>query len=138
MNIFFASAIRGGRAHQRECKKIVEFLQKYGTVSSDQIAEAELSSHGETEFTEEQIYKKELALLEVCDVVVAEISTPSLGVGYLLGKAETLGKKIFCLYHGEPLHALSAMIQGNRGITTIVYDTPEMLLGKFAEIFGNT
>lgn len=34
----------------------------------------------------------------VCSVVVAEVTQPSLGVGYELGRAVDMKKKVFCLF----------------------------------------
>lgn len=34
----------------------------------------------------------------VCSVVIAEVTQPSLGVGYELGRAVNMKKKIFCLF----------------------------------------
>jgi len=57
-----------------------------------------------------------MAWLEETDVVVAEVTGPSLGVGYEIGIAETLGKPILCLYE-ETGKKVSAMILGNEGLT---------------------
>jgi hypothetical protein len=46
-------------------------------------------------------------------VVVAEVSTPSLGVGYELGIAEKLKIPVLCLYRPITGKRLSAMINGN-------------------------
>ena len=34
--------------------------------------------------------------------LVAEVTQPSLGVGYELGRAVAMGKKILCLYRPQP------------------------------------
>ena len=47
------------------------------------------------------------------DLVVAEVSTPSLGVGYELGQAEALKKPILCLFREPNERLLSAMVSGN-------------------------
>jgi len=60
---------------------------------------------------------------------VADVTAPSLGVGYEIGIAETLGKPILCLYRRRLGKRLSAMIAGNRRLTVMEYEDP-------AEAFG--
>ncbi|XP_078011472.1 5-hydroxymethyl-dUMP N-hydrolase isoform X2 [Phascolarctos cinereus] len=45
-------------------------------------------------------------------VVVAEVTQPSLGVGYELGRAVALNKRVLCLFHPQSGRVLSAMIRG--------------------------
>lgn len=59
------------------------------------------------------------------DVIVAEVTQPSLGVGYELGQAEALGKPILCLYRQQEGKRLSAMISGNPYPTIAIYQTLE-------------
>ena len=47
-----------------------------------------------------------------CDAVVAGVTQPSLGVGYEIGRAVDMGKRILCLYRPREGKVLSAMIRG--------------------------
>ncbi|GAB1301119.1 2'-deoxynucleoside 5'-phosphate N-hydrolase 1 [Apodemus speciosus] len=58
------------------------------------------------------IHERDLAWLRQADVVVAEVTQPSLGVGYELGRAVALGKPILCLFRPQSGRVLSAMIRG--------------------------
>jgi nucleoside 2-deoxyribosyltransferase len=50
--------------------------------------------------------------VKACDVLIAEVSTPSHGVGYEIALAENLGKPVFCCYtEGK---RVSKMILGNQ------------------------
>ena len=69
------------------------------------------------------------------DVIVAEVSTPSLGVGYEVAKAEEMGKKILCLYRPTPERKLSAMIAGNKHVAVIEYQTIEELKKILSRFF---
>jgi nucleoside 2-deoxyribosyltransferase len=64
-----------------------------------------------------------MAWLSACDLVVAEATTPSLGVGYELGWATILGKPVLCLYQATSGRPLSAMIAGSPGIQTVAYSS---------------
>jgi nucleoside 2-deoxyribosyltransferase len=46
----------------------------------------------------QEIFQKDTGWLRSADVVVAEVSMPSLGVGYELGLAECLHKPVLALY----------------------------------------
>ena len=84
MNIFFTGSIRGGRADQPRYSLIVKILERYGTVLSRHIQDEELSQYGETNLSAKEILERERGTLAKSDIVVAEVTTPSLGVGYLI------------------------------------------------------
>ena len=67
-------------------------------------------------------------MLAKADVVVAEVTQKSLGVGYELGRAEAIGKPILALYRGAK-QDLSAMIAGNPYITLACYTEPTDIPG---------
>ena len=48
--------------------------------------------------TEEFIYNRDVDWLRESDCVIAEVTQPSLGVGYELGFAESLKIPVLCLY----------------------------------------
>uniref|UniRef100_G1QI55 5-hydroxymethyl-dUMP N-hydrolase n=1 Tax=Nomascus leucogenys TaxID=61853 RepID=G1QI55_NOMLE len=58
------------------------------------------------------IHERDLEWLQQADVVVAEVTQPSLGVGYELGRAVAFNKRILCLFRPQSGHVLSAMIRG--------------------------
>ena len=68
------------------------------------------------------IYNRDMKWLKSADTIIAEVTTPSLGVGYELGIAEKLKKPILCLYRsGEGKH-ISAMVKGNKIFTCRDYN----------------
>jgi nucleoside 2-deoxyribosyltransferase len=123
MNIFFIGSIRGGRANQPRYAHIVETLAQYGTVSSQHVSDEALSEFGETRLTGAEILERELATLATCDVVVAEVTTPSLGVGYLIGRATMQNKKVIALYNGDDTLMLSGIIKGDKQVDLHTYKT---------------
>ncbi|HEY4513837.1 MAG TPA: nucleoside 2-deoxyribosyltransferase [Candidatus Paceibacterota bacterium] len=123
MNVFFTASIRGGRAHQPQYALIVKTLEKYGTVFSKHIADETLSTYGETNITNREILERELSALEKCDVVVAEVSTPAHGVGYLIGRATALKKRVIALHYGDYALKLTGIIQGDPRVEVHTYKT---------------
>jgi len=123
MNIYFAGSIRGGREDIELYRKIVKHLENFGTVLTEHVADSKISSYGETTLTEEEIYSRDLDWLTSSDVVIAEVSTPSLGVGFEVAKAVELNKKVLCLYRKQAGKRVSAMIAGCPELQLAEYET---------------
>ncbi|MCX6755309.1 MAG: nucleoside 2-deoxyribosyltransferase [Candidatus Nomurabacteria bacterium] len=135
MKIYFAGSIRGGRDDKDIYADIISLLKKYGPVLSEHIGDKNLSSQGQTSMTNEQIYQKDVNWINESDIIIAEVTNPSLGVGYELGLAESLKKKIIALYRVVDGKRLSAMVAGNSNITCIEYTEVSELDKIFEEIF---
>lgn len=120
MKIYFAGSIRGGRDDKERYHEIINMLAKYGKVLTEHVGEKTLSALGESGPTDTRIYDRDMAWLHEADAVVAEVTTPSLGVGYEIGKME--GKKpIVCLYREQDGKRMSAMIGGNKYLKCMKY-----------------
>jgi len=130
-NIYFAAAITGGRMNQPHYAEIVEILEQYGTVFSKHVADKSLGEYGETDIGKEEIHARELERLTQSDIIVAEVTTSSLGVGYLIAQAVSQHKKVIALYNGEDSMKLTAMIAGDKNIDVRLYKTKEDLVRIF-------
>lgn len=75
--------------------------------------------------------------LAQADVVVAEVSTPSLGVWYEIGMAEAMGKPIFCLFRVQEHRRLSAMIAWGSHVKTILYTDYEDAIHHIDQFFAS-
>jgi nucleoside 2-deoxyribosyltransferase len=87
------------------------------------------------------VYQRDIAWVEACDVMIAEVSTPSHGVGYEIALALTLGKPVLCLYRQGA--RVSKMITGNTEpmLTVEAYASESGALGvvqRFLEPFYRT
>ena len=122
MKIYFAASIRGGRKDQNKYNELIGFLSSKVEVLTEHVGDLSLGQTGEQDFTDKEIYQRDLEWLESADAVIAEVTNPSLGVGYELGVAEKLGKPVLCLFDDADHNCnLSAMISGNHKITTFRY-----------------
>ncbi len=135
MKIYFAGSIRGGRNDKEKYKKIIEWLQEYGTVLTEHIGLESLSQEGQIEFSEQQIYEQDKNWLQESDIVIAEVSQVSLGVGYELGLAETFGKRVICLFDINSGNSLSAMVRGNKYFEIYDYRDLEEIQNILESIF---
>jgi len=112
MKIYFAGSIRGGRDDKKLYLEIINLLGKYGKVLTEHIGDKTLSAMGEDGPTDKYIYDRDMTWLNEADVVIAEVTTPSLGVGYEIGKMESK-KPTLCIYRERDGKRISAMIAGN-------------------------
>lgn len=136
MKILFNVSVRGGRENQPTYKQIVDILKQYGDVLSEHLAEAELPPRGETEITVKEVHDRQMEQLMECDVMVAEVTTPSLGVGYLIGRAVEKNKRVICLYQGESTLKLTGMISGSSGLELYEYSSEDDLDQIFKKTLG--
>ena len=136
MKIYFAASIRAGREKVTDYKKITDHLKKYGTVLTEHVADKKLTSYG-SKGPSDTIHDNDLKMLLSADVVVAEVSVPSLGVGYEIAKAEDNNKKTLCLYMNQEDKKLSAMIDGSRKIKVVKYDKLDEALSAIDIFMGN-
>ncbi len=121
MKIYFAGAIRGGREDQARYQALIQYLTTVGEVLTEHVGQADLAAGGEKGLSDRAIYLRDQQWLEQADVVIAEVSTPSLGVGYEIGYAGSLEKKILCLFWAQAPRKLSAMISGNPTLQVAAY-----------------
>lgn len=135
MKIYFAGAIRGGRDDLALYFEIIELLGQYGQVLTDHVGNPELTGSGETG-DDREIHDRDLAWLKEAEYLVAEVTTPSLGVGYEIGKATEWGKPTLCLYRPRAGRSLSAMVAGCPGVTVREYQDVEELREAFDDLFG--
>uniref|UniRef100_A0A8C5H6R4 2'-deoxynucleoside 5'-phosphate N-hydrolase 1 n=1 Tax=Gouania willdenowi TaxID=441366 RepID=A0A8C5H6R4_GOUWI len=123
MNVYFCGSIRGGRDDVDVYRRIVHALQTYGTVLTEHVSSSVLSDTGEagTPSGDRGIHDRDVQWLRESEVVVAEVTQPSLGVGYELGRAVDMKKKILCLF--RPSSGRSENIQVNKAEMPYAYIT---------------
>ncbi len=122
--IYFCGSVRGGRADAGLYGRLIDMLRTHGAVLTEHVGSDDVETtetKGDT-----GIHDRDVAWLGQADVVVAEVTTPSLGVGYEVGKASERGKPVLCLYRPDSAHELSAMIRGSDA-QVVEYGDPETL-----------
>jgi 2'-deoxynucleoside 5'-phosphate N-hydrolase len=128
MKIYFACSIRGVSGDKSVYRVIVEHLKMFGDVLTEHLVEpispftssfSDVEEHAVK--SDVEIFEEDMKWLEEADVIVAEISSPSHGVGYEIARAECTGKDIICLrcVHSGPV---SAMIAGNPKVNIFEYE----------------
>ncbi len=137
MKIYFSASIAGGRKYLSIYKKIVAHLKDQGhSVLSEHIIRDDIFSN-EEKWAPKNVFEQDIKWLDESDVVVAEVSNPSLGVGYEICYALNKGLKILCAY--ETGLFISKMITGNTSKTLELfeYQGADELLGKIDEFLSD-
>lgn len=137
MKIYFAGSIRGGRDDQDFYLKIIVHLNKYGHVLTSHVGDPKLTALGDEDIKDSDIFKRDIAWMNEADVLVAEVTSPSHGVGYEIALAEAQGKRILCLYRIIPGKRVSALLIGNNNLTIKEYKDLQSALGIIDKFLNN-
>ena len=120
--IYFSGSISGGRQDAEVYRSIIEHLRDYGSVLTEHIGDPALTASGENNIGDDYVYQRDMKWIEQADIFVAEVSNPSLGVGYEIAQAELRQRPVLCLFRSGTDRRLSAMIAGNPSVTMGRYD----------------
>lgn len=124
-SVYFSASIAGGRDHAHYYLPIVQAIKKHAHVLTEHFADPNLLNEREEGKTDEFLYWRDIAWIETCDWFVADVTQPSLGVGYEIALAEQLRKKIVCLYYKKGARQLTAMVRGNHRLQIIDYENEQ-------------
>ena len=133
MKIYVSGSIYGGTEKIETYKVLIQELEKYGEVLNKQIADPNTIAN-EVYQKDEEIYKELEEKIIISDIVFAEVTIPSLGVGYELGFADKIGKKIVSIYDENYTPKVSTMIRGNKRIKLIPYKNINEIIDKLEDL----
>lgn len=125
MNIYFACSITGGR----EFEFVYQVITRALAEGHHQVPTAHLAASGiasvEAVIDPREVYTRDTTWIQESDVLIAEVSVPSHGVGYEIGYALGLGKPVLALY--QQGRKVSKMISGNPDsyLSVKCYASPE-------------
>jgi 2'-deoxynucleoside 5'-phosphate N-hydrolase len=124
MKIYYAMSISGQQNPESDKinTTLIEYLKKFGEVLTEHFSNPDIKGKGETELSNKAIHDRDINWLLSADVIIAEVSNASLGVGYEIGRAVEHKKKILCLRKTSD-RRLSAMISGCDKLTLKEYCT---------------
>ena len=120
LNIYFSFSITGGREFQPIMKAMAEVMLAEGC-----IVPTAMNTRGDIDPIEWnrdpiEIYQRDIQWIDECDIVIAEVSTPSHGVGYEIAYALATGKPVYCFHRSDV--RISKMISGNPHEKLAIYD----------------
>jgi nucleoside 2-deoxyribosyltransferase len=137
MRVYLACTVRGDRAGVAAGRAICDRLLAHGhEVLTTHLLADDVDS-AESSLTEAEIYRRDLEWLSGCDVLVAEASGSSYGVGFevgfVLGRQSLTGRtgqRVVLLYDAARRDSVSRLITGNSDASCTTYgysSIPELI-----------
>jgi nucleoside 2-deoxyribosyltransferase len=111
MNIYFACSITGGRDFEEVYQGIIDALLADGhMVPTAHLADPRIKEL-EAIVSSREVFERDTAWIRDCETLIAEVSTPSHGVGYEIAYALSIGKPVLCVHQED--QPISKMLGGN-------------------------
>jgi len=136
MNIYFCGSIRGGRDLASTYAEMIAMLGSYGRVLTEHLGSDEVIETKDRVLTDKEIHDRDLQWIVESDLLVAEVTVPSLGVGYEIGRAIEMGKPVLCLFKQGSEYTISAMIAGSDKVEMKYYQSLEEVKDLFEAFFS--
>ena len=117
MTIYLACTVRGDRGAVAGLRALVAALESAGhTILTKHLLEDNVEG-AESALTERAVYERDIAWLEACDLLIADASGSSFGVGfevgYVLGRSDRTDQRVVLLYRADRRDRISRLIIGN-------------------------
>ena len=122
MKIYFACSIRGGRNDAGTYAELAQHIKSKVILLTEIFADGKLTPQGMNKPSAD-IWATDVAWVKESNAIIAEVTNPSLGVGYEIAKAEEWNKPVLALFRNDGSHKLSAMIGGSPNTKTVYYET---------------
>ncbi|MCK4993369.1 MAG: nucleoside 2-deoxyribosyltransferase [Bacteroidales bacterium] len=136
MNIYFCGSIRGGRGLAKTYERMIKMLESYGKVLTEHLGSDEVIKAKDRVLSDKEIHDRDLQWIVESDLLVAEVTVPSLGVGYEIGRAIEMGKPVLCLFKQDSEYTISAMIAGSDKVEMKYYQSLEEVKDLFKAFFS--
>ena len=117
MQIYLACTVRGDRGAVAGLRALVATLESAGhTILTKHLLDDNVDS-AESALTERAVYERDIAWLDACDILIADASGSSFGVGfevgYVLGRSDRTDQRVILLYRTDRRDQISRLIVGN-------------------------
>ena len=133
--VYFAGSIRGGREDAAVYKLIIDYINRTDTVLTEHIGLGSLSVKTRTKEDDVHIYERDTEWLRSSDLLIAECTNPSHGVGYELAYAEARNIPVYIFYDKSRAN-ISAMLNGNAYFKVYPYENEAEIYPVLDEILG--
>ncbi|HEX6973043.1 MAG TPA: nucleoside 2-deoxyribosyltransferase [Vicinamibacterales bacterium] len=125
MNIYLACTVRGDRGALAATRALASLLERHGhTVLTKHLLDDDVESV-ESALSERDVFERDMRWLTAADLVVAEASGSSYGVGFevgfVLGRAERTGQRVLLLVSAARRPLVSRLITGTAHEACTVY-----------------
>lgn len=133
--IYLAAPMRGVRLAFGNIRELARLLEKMNhQILTKHVTEEELDV--DKGLTPREIFERDIRLLNEADIMIAEVSYPSLGVGFELAYFLLTGKPAVALVLEECRQSLSALVEGITwpNFYLVTYRDPEDAVKKLSQL----
>jgi hypothetical protein len=125
MNVYLACTVRGDRGGLAVARAVADRLRHHGhTIVTTHLLDDNVDT-AEAKLTERDVYERDIEWLDACELLVAEASGSSYGVGfevgYVLGRSGESGQRVLLLYEAARQAQVSRLIAGNAHANCTLY-----------------
>ncbi len=139
MQIYLACTVRGDRGAVAGLRSLVASLERSGhTIVTKHLLDDNVDG-AESALTERAVYERDIAWLDACDILIADASGSSFGVGfevgYVLGRSERTDQRVILLYFAGRRDQISRLIVGNAHprCEVLRYENPDDLAVRVSQ-----
>jgi nucleoside 2-deoxyribosyltransferase len=140
VTIYLACTVRGDRGAIAAVRSVADFLERQGHSVLTRHLLTDDVDDAESAMSEQDVFERDMRWLVAADLLIAEASGSSFGVGfevgYVLGRAEQTGQRVLLLHHASRRAHISRLVTGNSHPRCTLYayrDTGDLLVvvGRF-------
>ena len=113
MNVYLACTVRGDRGALDSTRAIAACIEGSGHTLLTAHLLADGVDQAEAQLTEGDVYDRDMQWLARADVLIAEASGSSFGVGFEVGYSLGVGRRVLLLYDAGRRGQVSRLIVGN-------------------------
>ena len=136
MTIYLACTVRGDRGAVAALRTLVACLEQDGHVILTKHLLDDDVDTAEASLSEAGVYARDVEWLDACDLLIADASGSSYGVGfevgYVLGRSERTHQRVLLIYRADRRDRISRLISGNSHprCTVLKYEDPADLVAR--------
>jgi nucleoside 2-deoxyribosyltransferase len=140
VTIYLACTVRGDRGAIAGLRALVAALESAGHAIATKHLLDDNVDGAESALTERAVYERDIEWLEACDVLIADASGSSFGVGfevgYVLGRSDRTTQRVILLYRADRRDAISRLIVGNAHPRCVVieYKDPDDMVARVSAV----
>jgi len=117
LKIYLACTVRGDRGAIAGLRALAAALEADGhTLLTKHLLDDDVEG-SESRLSEREVYERDVTWLDGCDVLIADASGSSFGVGfevgYVLGRSDRSSQRVLLLYRADRQRVISRLISGN-------------------------
>lgn len=144
MNIYLACTVRGDRGGLAAVRVLAELLERRGHTVMTRHLLADDVETAEAALSEQDVFERDVRWLDAADLLIAEASGSSFGVGfevgYVLGRSEHTRGRVVLLYDASRASHVSRLITGNThaACTTYRYRDADDMIGFIGRLLAGS